>query len=87
MSQDKLEATERRRDELEERLKHLTMVNAGLRAHNQLLEASELGHLCTDSQQVQLVYDLLLSAQLQLRLTVFLRSPRKGALVGCRSFS
>ncbi len=28
------------------------MVNAGLHAHNQLLEASELEHLCTDSQQV-----------------------------------
>ena len=50
--QDKLEATERKRDELEERLKHLTMVNAGLRAHNQQLEASELEHLCTDPQRV-----------------------------------
>ncbi len=41
-----------RADELEERLKHLTMVNAGLRAHNQQLEASELEHLCTDPQRV-----------------------------------
>ncbi len=42
--QEKLEVSEGKRAELEERLKHLTLVNAGLRAHNQLLEASEQGH-------------------------------------------
>lgn len=50
VSQEKLEISEGKRQELEERLKHLTMVNAGLRAHNQLLEASEQECLCIDQQ-------------------------------------
>lgn len=39
--QDKLAASEARRAELQAQVKQLTMANAGLRAHNHLLEAAE----------------------------------------------